>query len=98
MHYVTGFAGKRLMKKVIRSSVVKRSIVIAGHKTSVSLENEFWHALKEIATDQGMALSELVAAINANRQHANLSSAIRQYVLAFYRDQVSDHEDGARIA
>jgi predicted DNA-binding ribbon-helix-helix protein len=74
-------------RKDLRSSVVKRSTVIAGHKTSVSLEDEFWNALKEIASDRGMPLAELVAAIDANRNHANLSSAIRLFVLGFYRDQ-----------
>ena len=72
-----------------RSSVVKRSIVIAGHKTSVSLEDEFWKSLKEIASERGMILSELVATIDGNRQHANLSSAIRLFVLGVYRDQLA---------
>jgi predicted DNA-binding ribbon-helix-helix protein len=65
----------------VRSAVVKRSIVIAGHKTSVSLENEFWNSVKEIARARDMTLTELVAAIDANRNHANLSSAIRLFVL-----------------
>ena len=71
----------------MKSPVSKRSIVIAGHKTSVSLEDEFWHSLKEIAGERGMTLAELVAAIDANREHANLSSAIRLFVLGVYRDQ-----------
>ena len=71
----------------MKSSVSKRSIVIAGHKTSVSLEDEFWKSLKEIARERGMTLAELVAAIDGNRQHANLSSAIRLFVLGVYRDQ-----------
>jgi predicted DNA-binding ribbon-helix-helix protein len=71
----------------VRSSVLKRSIVIAGHKTSVSLEDEFWKSLKEIAGERGMTLAQLVAAIDGNREHANLSSAIRLFVLRFYRDQ-----------
>jgi predicted DNA-binding ribbon-helix-helix protein len=73
--------------EAVRSQVAKRSIVIAGHKTSVSLEDEFWNSLKEIASKRGMTLAELVAAIDANRQHANLSSAIRLFVLGVYRDQ-----------
>jgi predicted DNA-binding ribbon-helix-helix protein len=68
----------------------KRSIVIAGDKTSVSLEDEFWNSLKEIAGERGMTLMELVAAIDGDRQHANLSSAIRLFVLGVYRDQ-PDH-------
>ena len=69
----------------MKSPVVKRSIVIAGHKTSVSLEDAFWTGLKEIATGRGMTLSELVATIDTGRQHGNLSSAIRLFVLDHYR-------------
>jgi predicted DNA-binding ribbon-helix-helix protein len=75
--------GERPMK----SSVVKRSIVIAGHKTSVSLEDAFWRGLKEIAGGRASTLSELVAAIDGERHHGNLSSAIRLYVLDHYRGQ-----------
>ena len=78
----------------MRSSVLKRSIVIAGHKTSVSLEDEFWSSLKEIAGQRGMTLTELVAAIDRDREHANLSSAIRLFVLGVYRDQ--HRQDGTR--
>ena len=73
----------------MKSSVVKRSIVIAGHKTSVSLEDAFWRGLKEIAGRRDMTLSDLVAAIDSERRHGNLSSAIRLYVLDHYRGQVS---------
>jgi predicted DNA-binding ribbon-helix-helix protein len=75
-----------------RSSVVKRSIVIAGHKTSVSLEDEFWKSLKEIARERDMTLAQLVATIDGNRQHANLSSAIRLFVLGVYRDHLADRQ------
>jgi len=71
----------------MKSSVSKRSIVIAGHKTSVSLEAEFWNSLREIPRERGMTLQELVAAIDRDREHANLSSAIRLFVLGAYRDQ-----------
>ena len=74
-------------EKVVRSLVCKRSIVIAGHKTSVSLEDKFWNCLKEIAGERGMTLAELVAAIDGNRQYGNLSSAIRLFVLGVFRDQ-----------
>jgi predicted DNA-binding ribbon-helix-helix protein len=73
--------------EVVKSSVLKRSIVIAGHKTSVSLEDEFWNSLKEIARERNMTMQQLVATIDGNRQHANLSSAIRLFVLGVYRDQ-----------
>jgi predicted DNA-binding ribbon-helix-helix protein len=70
---------------MIKSPVVKRSIVIAGHKTSVSLEDAFWDALKEIAAARDVTLSEVVANIDALRNQGNLSSAIRLYVLDHFR-------------
>jgi predicted DNA-binding ribbon-helix-helix protein len=70
----------------MKSLVVKRSVVIAGHKTSVCLEETFWKSLKEIAKRQDMTLSALLAAIDSKRHHGNLSSAIRLFVLNFYRD------------
>ena len=85
----------------MKSSVVKRSIVIAGHKTSVSLEDAFWKRFKEIADGRHVTVSELAAAIDTARQYGNLSSAIRLFVLDFYRDQVSGHHhehDGTRAA
>jgi predicted DNA-binding ribbon-helix-helix protein len=79
----------------MKSPVVKRSIVIAGHKTSVSLEDAFWTGLKEIAVGRDMTLSDLVATIDSERQHGNLSSAIRLFVLDFYRQQLSGEGDAA---
>ena len=81
----------------MKSPVVKRSIVIAGHKTSVSLEDAFWKGLKEIATGREVTLSDLVASIDTDRRHGNLSSAIRLFVLDHYRvhsaDDHSVHSD-----
>lgn len=74
----------------MKSRIVKRSIVVNGHKTSVSLEDEFWSALKVIAGKRLINLSNLVTAIDGQRQHGNLSSTIRLFVLYFYRSQVSD--------
>jgi len=71
----------------MKSLVIKRSIVIAGHKTSVSLEDPFWSELKEIAERQHMTLSNMVGDIDTQRQQGNLSSAIRLFVL----DQVRSH-------
>jgi predicted DNA-binding ribbon-helix-helix protein len=71
----------------VKSPVVKRSIVIAGHKTSVSLEDAFWTCLKDIATARKITLSDLVASIDAHRKQGNLSSAIRLYVLDHFRAQ-----------
>ena len=56
----------------MKSPVVKRSIVIAGHKTSVSLEDAFWKCLKEIAGGRKITLSDLVASIDTDRRHGNL--------------------------
>jgi predicted DNA-binding ribbon-helix-helix protein len=61
--------------------VVKRSVAIAGHRTSVSLEAPFWDALKEIAAVRGVSVQALVGDIDAGRAGANLSSAIRVFVL-----------------
>jgi predicted DNA-binding ribbon-helix-helix protein len=71
-----------------RSPVVKRSIVVADHKTSVSLEDAFWKGLKEIAARRLMTLSELIGTIDSQRQQGNLSSALRLFVLEFYRSQI----------
>ena len=76
----------------MKSLVVKRSIIIREHKTSVSLEDAFWKSLKEIASLRDLTLSRLVAGIDADRKYGNLSSAIRLFVLGFYRDQISVHE------
>jgi predicted DNA-binding ribbon-helix-helix protein len=69
----------------MKSPVIKRSIVIAGHKTSVSLEDAFWRGLKEIAVSRRATLSDLVASIDSGRPHGNLSSAIRLFVLDHYQ-------------
>jgi predicted DNA-binding ribbon-helix-helix protein len=69
----------------MKSPIVKRSIVIAGHKTSVSLEEAFWRGLKDIAASRRVTLSDLVAGIHNERQHGNLSSAIRLFVLNHYQ-------------
>jgi predicted DNA-binding ribbon-helix-helix protein len=63
------------------AAIVKRSIAIAGHRTSVSLEEAFWRELKALAQSRGLSVSALVAAIDAERKSANLSSAIRVFVL-----------------
>jgi predicted DNA-binding ribbon-helix-helix protein len=74
----------------MKSPVIKRSIVIAGHKTSVSLEDAFWRGLKDIAVGRRTTLSDLVASIDSGRRHGNLSSAIRLFVL----DHFQAHTDG----
>jgi predicted DNA-binding ribbon-helix-helix protein len=77
----------------MKSLVVKRSAVVAGHKTSVSLEEEFWKSLKEIAASGEMSLSNLLTAIDSGRHHGNLSSAIRLFVLSYYREQLLNRLD-----
>ena len=79
----------------MKSLVVKRSIVIAGHKTSVSLEEPFWLGLKEIAQGQRMTLSTMVGDIDTKRQQGNLSSAIRLFVLDSVRARVPQMIQGA---
>ena len=76
----------------MKSSVIKRSIVLGGHKTSVSLEDAFWNELREIANVRNETLSSLVGSIDVGRQHANLSSAIRLFVLGFYRNRLGPGE------
>ena len=77
----------------LKSPVIKRSIVIAGHKTSVSIEDAFWTALKEIAQARWQSVAELIGAIDGARQtgnhSGNLSSAIRVFVLDYYRNRWS---------
>jgi len=80
------FSGSdRTGTQAMKSTIVKRSTIIAGHKTSVSLEDAFWKALKSIAKERDMKLSDLVTSIDSARQHSNLSSAIRLYVLNYYQ-------------
>ena len=68
---------------------MKRSVVIAGHKTSVSVEDEFWDSFKEIASERGMTVAAMIGKIDGGRKHANLSSAVRLFVLGVYRDQIA---------
>jgi predicted DNA-binding ribbon-helix-helix protein len=103
-----GFSARRAMsystdgsfagREVVKSLVSKRSIIIAGRKTGVSLEHQFWNSLKEIASERNMSLAELIRGIDANRQHANLSSAIRLFVLGVYRDQLASRQDRTRAS
>jgi predicted DNA-binding ribbon-helix-helix protein len=67
---------------------VKRSVVIGRRKTSISLEDEFWTGVKEIAASRQRTCSDLLSEINIVRQTANLSSAIRLFVLQYYQEQI----------
>jgi predicted DNA-binding ribbon-helix-helix protein len=61
--------------------VIKRSLTLCGHKTSLALESEFWLAIEKIATNQSLSVPAMIAKIDASRQNNNLSSAVRLYVL-----------------
>lgn len=64
----------------------KRSLTIDGHRTSVSLEDEFWEALHALARGRGLSLAALIAEIDRSRGETNLSSALRLYVLRQLQD------------
>ena len=69
----------------MKSSITKRSVHIGQRKTSVSLEHEFWNALKEIAKADDMTANDLVCKIHGALDRGNLSSAIRVFVLSYYK-------------
>jgi len=79
-------------------SPVVSSIRLGGHNTGVSLEDAFWDGLKEIAIRHRMTLPELVDFIDSQRQTNNLSSALRLFVLKFYRNQIPDAADREGVA
>lgn len=66
-------------------AVIKRSVMVGGHKTSVSLEDAFWTSLKDIARRSNLSLSALLVTIDRHRKTSNLSSAIRLFVLDYFR-------------
>lgn len=70
----------------LRSMVVKRSLLVGGHRTSVSLEGAFWDELRAIARERNVSVSQLVGRIDRDREHANLSSAIRVFVFEHHRN------------
>jgi predicted DNA-binding ribbon-helix-helix protein len=74
----------------MQSLIVKRSVVIGNRCTSVSVEDDFWQGLREIARLRCVTLSQLLSSIDADRQFANLSSAIRLFVLRFFREQLAE--------
>ena len=80
----------------MKSPIVKRSVVLAGHKTSVSLEEAFWRGLKDIASSRRSTLSNLIGSINTDREQGNLSSAIRLFVLNHYKAGVASHLSDSR--
>jgi predicted DNA-binding ribbon-helix-helix protein len=77
------------MQSMAKSAVTKRSVVIGGHKTSVSLEEPFWSEVRAIADGEQITVSNLLRRIDRERSNANLSSSIRVYVLEHVREKVS---------
>jgi predicted DNA-binding ribbon-helix-helix protein len=71
----------------MKSLVIKRSVIIDGRKTSISLEDEFWMSLRKIADERGETLTQLMTGIDARRKAANLSSCLRIFVLEFFKQQ-----------
>ena len=75
-----------MQKRGTNPSLKKRTAMIAGRKTSVSVEDGFWEGLREIAAERNLTTTALIRTINSDRQHPNLSSAIRLFVLGYFRD------------
>jgi predicted DNA-binding ribbon-helix-helix protein len=80
----------------MKSAVIKRSVVVNGHKTSVSLENEFWDALRQVAKQSNVSVARLLVEIERSRTTINLSSAIRIFLLNYFRTQNSDRQPFSR--
>ena len=70
----------------MKSSIGKHTVVVKKRKTSITLEDDFWQALREIAILRRVSLSRLISSIDADRQFTNLSSAIRLFVLRFFKE------------
>jgi predicted DNA-binding ribbon-helix-helix protein len=84
----------------VKSAIIKRSIALAGHKTSVSLENEFWDGMRQIADQKNTTVSALLQQIDTGRRYANLSSAIRIFVFNQFRAQANaaQRPSGPRVS
>jgi predicted DNA-binding ribbon-helix-helix protein len=83
----------------MQSAIIKRSVSLAGHKTSISLEDAFWNCLKDVAESRGVSVSVIVAEIQAQDRQTNLSSAIRLFVLenACERFEAAERKSGAQV-
>ena len=80
----------------MKSAIVRRSVVVAGHKTSISLEDAFWDHLRDIAHARGWTLSKLIADIDDSRRQKNLSSAIRVFVLEHFQANAHSEQKSSR--
>lgn len=76
------------MRVTDKNGIIKRSVNIAGHRTSITLEQPFWDSLKTIAAERRQPISRLIAEIDG-QQPANLSSALRVFVLSYYKDKTA---------
>ena len=85
---------KRKKRETMKSAIVKRSVSLAGHKTSISLEDAFWNYLREIAEREKLSVQALIGRIDAERGEQNLSSAIRLFVLEHACERVEAAEHG----
>ena len=96
----TGGNNEHTDNKQARRSVrpIKRSIRIAGHATSVSLENEFWQALRQIAKERNTSLSHLLAEVDRNRAGRSLASACRIHVLQHFQKKAEEYRKMASRA
>ena len=82
-------------RRETNSRIIKRTITLYGHKTGVSLEDQFWDGLRAIATSKVLTVPELVEELDHHRKSNNLSSAIRLFVLEYYQNrrvQSADHK------
>jgi predicted DNA-binding ribbon-helix-helix protein len=87
--------GEKRPAQFMRSMIVKRSVAVGGHKTSVTLEDAFWGLLKEIAQRRHMSLSAMIGNIDSRRNGGNLSSTLRLYVLDCVRAECKDVGEAA---
>jgi predicted DNA-binding ribbon-helix-helix protein len=78
----------------MKSLLKKRAVSIDGRKTSMTLEEAFWSALKDIAHERGESLAHLITSVDAKRKAANLSSVLRVFVLEYYIDQFACQKAG----
>ena len=85
--------GIRNRSRRMKSQAVKRSIMIAGRRTNVCLEDAFWNSFKDAAEERRVTLAQLAAEVRATSSTGSLSSAIRLFVLGFYRDRLSELEE-----
>lgn len=87
------YPGKQIMVSSTKSLIIQRSIAVAGRKTSVSMEQPFWDALKEIAQTHNQSLARIVTRIKEDREDSNLSSEIRLFVFDYFFHKKHARED-----